>query len=128
VPSAWRKEILSHAREAHHASRITHQDSSVWHLLWTLKQRFFPLLSPHPRAWGALAAVWVVIIAANLASRDDAGATGARATAPPPEIREMLKQQEQLLSELVGERPADARPKLHPARPQSHRRDEFQNA
>jgi hypothetical protein len=40
----------------------------------------------------------------------------------------MLKQQEQLLSELVGEQPAGARPKLHPARPQSHRRDEFQNA
>jgi hypothetical protein len=129
VPSAWKKEILSHARETHHASPSTHPDSSVGHLLWTLKRRFFPLLSPHPRAWGALGAVWVVIIAANLASHDDAGATGVRAMAPPPEIREMLKQQEQLLTELVGERPGvDRRKVVDPARPHSHRRDEFQSA
>jgi len=123
VPPAWRAEILSAAQRAAgsvHASRIPH------HVPWW-RELFWPC----PQAWAAMAAVWLVICALNFAVQESIPANLARhGGAPSPQLRELLKQQEQLFAELVGPiRPAEAdrRRPIAPS-PRSSRREEFLNA
>ena len=99
--------------------------------LSALNHQLSTLLWPHPKAWAGLAAVWVVILAANFAARDPLPVREAmNATPPSPQLREMLKQQEQLLAELVGpiERSEGIRPKPVAPQPRSQRREQFMNA
>jgi hypothetical protein len=127
APPAWREEIVSAARQAEtprHSSRVTFQS-----LLTALNSRLSALLWPHPRAWAGLAAVWVMICLLNFAYREDAPPASARRAVPPsPQMREMLRAQEQLLAELVEEMPLVNRPKTAPPRPHSFYRNEFLNA
>jgi hypothetical protein len=70
-----------------------------------------------------------LILAADFVSHDDSATTAVQRAAPPsPPIWEMFREQEQLLAELVGEKPAANRPKSVPSRPQSFYRYEFLNA
>jgi len=127
APAAWREEILSAARKAEsprHASPVTWQS-----LIATLNSRLSTLLWPHPRAWAGLAAAWVLICALNFTYRDDAPPASARRAAPPsPQLREMLREQERLLAELVEDTPVVNRPKTGPPRPHSFYRNEFLSA
>lgn len=78
-----------------------------------------------------MAAVWLVILAVNFATRETIPRNFARQVAPPsPEMLMVLRQQQLLLAELV-ERPeprAADRPKIVLPRPRSQGRDEFLNA
>jgi len=127
VPAAWRKEILIAAREAgtsRHASPVTGDG-----FLLTLRQQLSTLLWPDRRAWAGLAAAWVLILAANVASRGDSTPATASSVAPPtPQLREMLREQEQLLAELFDQPSAADRSKPRLPRPQSFYRNEFLNA
>ena len=122
IPAAWRDEILSAAQSAsafRHPSRVTRHSAWWRELFW-----------PAPQAWAALAAAWLVILAADFATRDATPMLAARHAVPPsPEIRELLKQQYQLLAELVGpaEKPEADRPKATPP-PRSQRREGFLTA
>ena len=81
--------------------------------------------SGFPR-WAGLAAVWVVILALQLASRDHTDVVARHTPPPSPEMLMALRQQKLLLSELI-ERPepcAADRPKAVPPRPRSDRRSE----
>jgi hypothetical protein len=92
-------------------------------------QKFWrELLWPHPAAWTALAGVWLVIFGVQLASREALPQSFARQLPPSPQMRELLKQQEQMFAELVGpkeNREAD-RPKSVAPQPRSSRREEIQ--
>lgn len=127
APSAWRQEILSAARKAaplRHAPSVTGNG-----LLATLNAQLSALLWPHPRAWAGLAAVWALICALNFAYRDEALPASARGVAPPsPQMREMLRAQEQLLAELAEDVPVAHRVKPAPPRPHSFYRNELCNA
>ena len=122
VPAAWREEILSAARtaQAPAPSRPSTLDPRpVWwrELFW-----------PNPVAWGALAAIWLVICGANFLTREPmSGSLANRNSKPSPQMREQLRLQDQMLAELVGPRePLDAeRPKRHA--PRSSRREDFFN-
>jgi hypothetical protein len=123
IPSTWRKEILSVA-EAAAASRnssASSRSSSWWReLFW-----------PCPQAWAGLAATWLVVLGASFATREAAPMNHSRQMTPPsPQVRELLKQQGQLLAELVGpiEKPEADRPKPIAPQPRSQRREEFLNA
>jgi hypothetical protein len=122
VPSAWREEILSAAERAagsSHTSRLTPHSSWWCELFW-----------PHPKAWAALAGVWLVMLGVQFALRDASPRSFARQSPPSPQVRELLKQQEQLFAELVGPketREAD-RPKSVAPQPRSSRREEILNA
>lgn len=130
IPSAWREEILAAARSASascHAPRTTHHG-----LLSTLISQLSTLLRPQRAAWASLATVWVVILALNLATRDDSpGVQASRAAAVvSPETLQVLQQQRLLLAELVG-RPEIhpmTRPKSPPPGPRSQRREESATA
>jgi anti-sigma factor RsiW len=99
--------------------------------LSTLNPQLSALLWPHPKAWAGLAAVWLVILAVNFATRETAPTLQARSVAPiSPDTLRLLKQQEQLLADLSGRsEPREAgRPKAILPRPRTERRDEMLNA
>jgi hypothetical protein len=127
APSAWREEILAEARKAEtprHASRLTFQSQ-----LSTLSQQLATLLPPHPRAWAGLAAVWLVIIVVNISSREGATTMAEKRAGPPTQqMREMLREQQQMLAELFDQPAVTDRTKASVPRPQSFYRNEFWNA
>lgn len=127
APPAWREEILSAVREVETSRRPLPTTRHSYFL--NLNQKISALLRPDRRAWAGLAAVWVVICAMNFMSRNDTASTAARHVAPPtPQLREMLRAQELLLAELVGETPFANRRKSVPPQPHSYYRNEFLNA
>jgi len=128
IPSHWRGDILCAARKAAPADQPTvcMESRSFWS---SLREQIAMILWPSPRAWAGLAAVWVLIVVANIAARDDSTVMATRRISPPsPQMQEMLKQREQLLAELMEEQPAADRPKAVRPRPQSWWREDFLNA
>lgn len=126
VPPEWRVEVLIAARQAQNPRQPS--PTARHSFFSTLNQQLATLLWPNPRAWGALATVWVVILTANMASRGDSATATARRVAPPtPEMRELLREQEQLFAELFDQ-PAIERPKTSRPQPQSLHRSEHLDA
>ena len=125
VPSEWRANILSAARQAaslQHAPRTTHHASPS--LLSTLHHQLTTLLWPHPAAWAGLAAVWVVILGLNHMTQDAPTRVARRVSPPSPEVFMAFQEQQRLLAELVGPRetPVAERPKPRLPRPRSEGR------
>ena len=121
IPPAWREEILAVA-EASRLSAPARESTFAALLRLRLRELFWPA----PQAWAALAAVWLVILGAHFATREPSLGEFTRRTTPPSrQMRELLRQQEQLFAELVGpmEEPDADRPK-----PRSEYRREFLNA
>jgi hypothetical protein len=93
VPGHWRAEILQAANAGEsRTARVEGQTTKSW---------LIQLLWPNPMAWGALAAVWVVVFALNFA---DASSEPQVASSPIPsrETLVALKQQRQLRAELLS--------------------------
>jgi hypothetical protein len=129
VPPAWRGEILAAAR----AAATSHPEAPAASRSWffALRSGLSALLWPHPVAWAGLAAVWLLILGLNFATREPGESEAARQSAPPsPQMRELLHQQEQMFADLIGpvEKPHADRPKPAAPQPHSQRREEFQNA
>jgi hypothetical protein len=117
IPGEWREQILV-------AADVRRRSVRELTFAATIVTRLRELLWPCPQAWAGLAAVWAAIIALNFATREPARALEARNLSPPSaEVRLVLKQQHQLLAELIGanENAEADRPK--PAVPQ--RRSEW---
>jgi hypothetical protein len=70
----------------------------------------------------------MVILAANVTIRDDSTAAALQVVPPSSQMREMLREQEQLLAELFEQAPAAVQSKAISPRPQSFYRNEFLNA
>jgi len=93
IPAEWRDEILGAARAGHRLQLSTFgfQRSSWWReLLW-----------PCPQAWAGLAAVWMLILAMNAASREPMAAAGSRTSLHLRELIAALQEQRRLFSELI---------------------------
>ena len=58
---------------------------------------------PWRRAWLGMAAIWVAIFAFGLAARDTPSTTSARSPRPDPEVLAVLREQKQLLAQLLGQ-------------------------
>lgn len=121
IPCEWREDILRRAEAASPRPAITGGSSIAIFI-----RRLASFLSPHPAAWAALAAVWVLIFALNTASRSHSPQIARNTTPPTTEMIAGLKEQQKILAELMGptEFPAMERPKRFPAQPHSERRDE----
>ncbi|HXR47613.1 MAG TPA: hypothetical protein VN784_09255 [Candidatus Limnocylindrales bacterium] len=83
---------------------------------------FLELIWPCRRIWGGLAAVWILILVANVSMQDRSQATMAK-TAPSAEMIMTWRQQERLLAELMNpnESRAAVPPKPFSPRPSSER-------
>lgn len=104
VPEHWRNQILQAARIEANKPRAEIQTKSwLYQLLW-----------PCPQAWGALAAVWVVVLFLNFAGSEKAEVTVAKAPVESREVLMALKQQSQLREELMSatDMPAAEPPKM----------------
>jgi len=119
IPSEWRAEILSAAR-GFPASRP--RASAAWRP-WISRLHFqvSTLLWPSPRAWAGLAAIWLIVIAFNLAAHD-----ARPLLASKPSAREQfvlsLKEQKQVLAELLA--PYEGAPAVKPKAPVSRPRSQ----
>lgn len=103
VPPAWRSEILTPVKSA--PAR-----SSLWReFLW-----------PTPWAWGALAAVWILVVGFSSAAEQTArrGVSLARRDSTPPPLLGWREQQA-LISALLDETPPPERQPASPPRPRS---------
>ena len=120
VPADWRAEILQKSDEARNPSFVIRHS-----FLSALNSRLSTLLWPHPKAWAGLAAVWVLIFAFHFAARDTTPQMASASTRPASEISLGLKEQQQVLAELIGAaEPAHETepPKRTPAQPHTERR------
>jgi hypothetical protein len=128
VPAEWREQVLSAARQVslpEHAPRTTHHAPASPSLLLTINSQLSTLLWPHPTAWAGLAAVWLVILGFNLATRETTPLMAKRASPVSPQVFLAYREQERLLAELLGphEAPVAEPPKPTPPRPRSERRN-----
>lgn len=69
--------------------------TTIWHLFWR------ELIWPSRRIWAGLAAVWVLMIAANVSMRDRTPTVAMKSASGPVMILS-FRQQERLLTELLG--------------------------
>lgn len=85
------------------------------------------LVLPARRIWAGLAAVWVAIVAMRLATGDTEPPLVGAVAPPSPETIAVLRQQQQLLAELIGplETSVAERPDPFVPRPRSERREDF---
>ena len=97
VPAEWREEILA---VASFASRPAPRVS----FLSTFNLQLSTLLWPNPQAWAGLAAVWILIFAVNLSTRDTSSMVAEKNSRPSSEAVVELRQQRLLLAELIGPR------------------------
>jgi hypothetical protein len=124
-PSAWREGILVAAKKS--AAPVHAPRSTPHGFLTSLIQSLTTLARPQRLAWSSLAAIWMIITAMNLSSRDHSQVSTAQHPLPSPDTMQALRQQKlYFLAELAGQ-PAPRetiRPKTVPVGPRSQRRDE----
>ena len=98
VPAEWREEILA-AAASYHRSPVERRS-----FLSTLNFQLSTILWPHPVAWAALAAIWILIFTVDFSVRDQAPSVAERYSPPPAEVIVEVRQQQRLLAELMGPR------------------------
>jgi hypothetical protein len=102
IPGEWRGEIMAAARDGQ-ASRdltpVTHRS-----LLLTICYQLSTVLWPHPKAWAALATIWILILVVNFSTGDKTPVVVEKVTPSSPEVMVELKKQQLLFAELMGPR------------------------
>lgn len=127
VPTEWRNEILLAARKSVVPESASYQTSGSRLSIFIEPLSF--LLLPHPRVWAGLAAAWLIILTMNFASRQDSTTIAEGRVSPPTQqMRELLREQQQMLAELFEQLPVTDRTKARAPRPHSFYRNEFLNA
>jgi len=99
LPGDWRAEILAVAAAVQPLPEHDIHAAPAWRtcLLAGCRSLFWP----HPRAWAGLAAVWVIIALIHFSQGDEAPVLAEKAAPPTPEMQAHLRQQQQMLVELL---------------------------
>ena len=105
--------------------RISNERRSQTTATMILKTFWLELVWPCRRIWAGLAAVWILIFAANFSLRDNSPVAVAKSS-PTPEMIMSFQQQEKVLAELLGsnEPRVAEKPKVISPQPRSERRME----
>jgi hypothetical protein len=131
VPAPWREEILAAARAE--ADGLRRKGNRKLTLAatdrgadWTIAAAVAQGFAPSRWAWGALAAVWVVIAVLRFGARDTTAVLAEEPAARPVELRMAMEQHRRLLAELIGQiGPPESEPAAPVApEPRSARREE----
>jgi hypothetical protein len=95
-------------------------------LLSCSNKLWLELIWPCRRIWAGLAAVWILIFAVNFSQRDPAEMMARKSPPPSPEMILAFRQQEMLLTELIGQNEPRVAvpPKVFLPRPSSERQIE----
>jgi hypothetical protein len=93
----------------------------------TVRKLWHELILPCRRTWAGLAAVWLVLFAFQVTSRDTTEVASHKTQLPSAEMIRVLREQQLLFAELVQrtEPPAAERPKAVSPRPHSQRHKEI---
>lgn len=85
------------------------------------------LVWPCRRTWAGLAVTWLILVVFNLTHAEHSQVVAGKSSMPPTEIRLAFQEQQRLLAELVGPRPATppAEPRRRNPQPRSERRVEL---
>ena len=126
IPHVWREEILREGRRvAVPNNKWDAGTASLPNRSWlaTFNSQISTIFWPHPKAWAALAAIWIFIFAVNLSMRDTSPRETEKCAPPSPEMLVELRQQQLLLAELIGARdlPAADRPRNFAPKPSGAR-------
>ena len=102
-------------------------DSLVSFCVGCPKAIWLELIWPSRRIWAGLAAVWILILAANFSMRDHTESKMAKLSPPSPDVIMAFRQEQQLMNELIGPNdPPVAEPqKPYSPRPSGERRTEL---
>jgi hypothetical protein len=125
LPAAWRNQVLSAAEAAQAVN-----NSPLRVLLSTFNSQLSTLLWPSPAAWAGVAAVWLVILTLNLAAGDNSTASTKAAAASSPQVLLTIREQNRVLSELIGPDEPAASKRANPpvSRPRSESNPGFSAA
>jgi len=130
LPAEWRQEILGVARKAGSIRSdallgVAEFAMKVRLLMSAAARMFSNLVWPNPKSWAGLAAVWALILGLNLFNGEQEQPAVAQQQGPPwLMMQELLQERQQMLAEIVDDRPETALPKT-PGQPRSERRAEF---
>jgi len=116
IPASWRDPILSAAQVAPARDLSLRESARL-----TFRERLNAWLWPHPIAWSALAACWVVILAVNLSLHEPAPVMAKKSAPMAPDTLAELKRERILLAEVEGlsEPPDVDRAKKSPLQPRT---------
>src|SRR5664280_805406 len=105
IPGQWRSSILARAAEKTRPRSVgfDSRQSLIARLLW-----------PYPRAWGALAVIWTVLLTIHISLSAGSSSQVRQDTSPSPQVAQVLKEQRRLMAELIGQ---SSIPDAEPAKP-----------
>lgn len=119
IPGEWRSQILSAAREASGSAKH-YRAGSVPTIFNIWRAHFASMVWPSPKAWAALAAVWLLLAGANrIILSPTPGLVHSSARLAPATIA-AWKEQERLLAELIQPGGIPKSESLAPAKPRPH--------
>lgn len=98
IPPDWRRQILSAAE----AASVSEKSPLAESFGARFRRELTAWLWPHPVAWSALAACWVVILAVNLSLHEPSPVMVKKSMPIAPDTLAELKRERVLLAEVAG--------------------------
>ena len=124
---AIRREVMKVAADVNRRKQPVRELTFAAALANAIRLSFLELIWPCRRIWTGLAAVWILIFIFNFSQRDPSELMARKTPPPSPEMILTFRQQEKLLTELIGpnEPQAAAPPKPFLPQPRSEGRIEI---
>jgi hypothetical protein len=126
---ALRRKALSGCAEAIVSSEMSGRLGTLFSLSRVPMKLWQELIWPCRRIWGGLATIWFVLLMLNL-NMDERPAVAMRTSTLTPEVLLALREQRELLAQLLDSSPPPAASPAPPAAhgPRSELREPFQRA
>jgi hypothetical protein len=135
LPAEWRGDILCAAKAASdtqpapycplsgHAKRNTPSFLSTITPQFVAMKLWQELIWPCRRVWFGMAAIWFVVLAINLATNESPKVANSQMPPATPEVMAALREQKQLLVQLLEPVAPSSTPPAAAPRPRSEKRE-----